>query len=175
MSNAPPAEIQALIDAHIGAVNTRTPSCFFSVFGNTAVVIDGIEAAALQPWRDAALVERWARLIEVRDTVNAALEVKRQDKTIGTSLGARVRIKAGGEVAELLESARNELAMLFIVSEVELDTSGTSDSLEVTVEKAQGDKCPRCWRIVPHTASDTGLCDRCVAALATSTVPGARE
>src|SRR5690606_37532114 len=46
--------------------------------------------ADLQVWRDEALVARWKRLIEVRDVVNAALETRRQDKTIGTSLGARV-------------------------------------------------------------------------------------
>ena len=42
MSNAPPAEIQALIDAHIKAFNTQNTELFLSVFGNTAVVIDGI-------------------------------------------------------------------------------------------------------------------------------------
>ena len=40
---------------------------------------------------DDELVARWERLSAIRDQVNAALEIKRQDKTIGTSLGARVR------------------------------------------------------------------------------------
>jgi isoleucyl-tRNA synthetase len=123
-------------------------------------------AADLERWRDSALVERWEQLIEVRNTVNAALELKRQDKTIGTSLGARVRLRAGGPTAALLESVRDDLAMLFIVSEVEFDTlPSTKDGLEVTVEKAEGDKCPRCWRIVRTTAPDTGLCDRCTLAV----------
>jgi isoleucyl-tRNA synthetase len=97
--------------------------------------------------------------------VNAALEIKRQDKTIGTSLGARVRVRAGGPTAALLESVRDDLAMLFIVSEVELDASAQADAeIEVIVEKAEGDKCPRCWRIVRTTSPETGLCDRCTAA-----------
>ena len=121
--------------------------------------------AALQGWRDDQLVERWARLIDIRNTVNAALELKRQDKTIGTSLGARVTVKAGGEAARLLVSVRDDLAMLFIVSEAELDPSGgPNDHVEVSVERAPGDKCPRCWRIVAHTSAQTGLCDRCTTA-----------
>lgn len=121
-------------------------------------------AADLQHWRDDALVARWGQLIGVRDTVNAALEVKRQDKTIGTSLGARVSVRAGGHKAALLDFVRDDLPMLFIVSEVELDTALDGDRIEVTVEKAQGEKCPRCWRIVRTTMPGTGLCDRCAAA-----------
>jgi isoleucyl-tRNA synthetase len=124
-------------------------------------------ASDLQPWRDDSLVEKWRRLIQVRDAVNAALEVKRQDKAIGTSLGARVRVRAGGETAKLLASVRDDLAMLFIVSEAELEPSADdrSGAIEVVVEPAHGDKCPRCWRMVAFTAADTGLCDRCTNAI----------
>ena len=121
--------------------------------------------AELDAWRDAPLVSRWERLIKVRDVVNAALEARRQDKTIGTSLGARIRITAGGPTASLLQSARNDLPMLFIVSEVELDATGEQDALEVIVDKARGEKCQRCWRVVPDVASESGLCARCRAAL----------
>jgi isoleucyl-tRNA synthetase len=124
------------------------------------------EVEDLQSWHDSALVARWRRLIEVRDAVNVALEARRQDKTIGTSLGASVVVRAGGETAQLLASMRDELSMLFIVSNATLDASGPADGpIEVTVEKAQGDKCPRCWRIVTSTDQATGLCDRCTAAL----------
>ena len=123
---------------------------------------------ALQGWRDDALVARWSRLIEVRDVVNAALETKRQDKTIGTSLGARVTLRAGGDIGKVLESVRDELPMLFIVSDVELVTMDDADGIvDVAVDKAAGEKCPRCWRIVSALALDTGVCDRCTAALQT--------
>ena len=42
MSNNPPAEILGLIDTHINAFNTQDDSRFLSVFGDTAVIIDGI-------------------------------------------------------------------------------------------------------------------------------------
>jgi isoleucyl-tRNA synthetase len=119
---------------------------------------------------DPGLVGRWERLKSVRDQVNAALEACRKDKTIGTSLGARVSLRAGGDIAGLLESHRAELPMLFIVSQVTLDTSAAADApLEVVVERAIGEKCARCWRVVDWISPDAGtegICDRCVGAIA---------
>ncbi|MEO7271835.1 MAG: zinc finger domain-containing protein, partial [Vicinamibacterales bacterium] len=121
---------------------------------------------------DADLTARWERLKGVRDNVNVALEARRKDKTIGTSLGAKVTVRAGGDTAALLARHRAELPMLFIVSQVTLDTSGAADQpLEVVVERADGDKCARCWRIVDRISSDAateGICDRCVVAVAAS-------
>ena len=42
MTSAPPAEIQTLIDAHIAAFNSQNRELFSSVFGDTAIIIDGI-------------------------------------------------------------------------------------------------------------------------------------
>jgi isoleucyl-tRNA synthetase len=61
--------------------------------------------------------------------------------------------------------------MLFIVSEVELRRSdSTADvGIEVTIERAGGVKCDRCWRYVPSVSADPaweGLCKRCQDALA---------
>ena len=120
---------------------------------------------------DAPLVATWNRLLEVREAVNAALEQKRKDKVIGTSLGARVVLTATGPVAALLEDYRADLPMLFIVSDLELRTGALDgvDAVGVEVERAPGIKCERCWRIVPATSADpewAGLCTRCVDALA---------
>jgi isoleucyl-tRNA synthetase len=118
---------------------------------------------------DAELVARWERLIAVRDAVNVALEARRQDKTIGTSLGARVLLRAGGDTAALLERYRDDLPMLFIVSRVDLDTAGDAGTdLDITVTRAKGEKCARCWRVVPSVSADAdtqGLCARCVEAI----------
>ena len=40
--NEPPAEIKALIDAHINGFNTHDKDLFLGVFGDTAIIIDGI-------------------------------------------------------------------------------------------------------------------------------------
>ena len=42
MANPPPSEIQALIDAHVNAFNTQDDHLFLSLFGDTAIIIDGI-------------------------------------------------------------------------------------------------------------------------------------
>ena len=115
------------------------------------------------------VVARWERLKAVRDDVNAALEARRKDKTIGTSLGAKVTLRAGGETGALLEQHRAELPMLFIVSDVVLETTAADQPLEVVVERADGDKCARCWRVVDRISSDAGtegICDRCIGAIA---------
>jgi len=116
------------------------------------------------------LLERWARLLAVRDTVNAALEAQRQAKVIGNALSARVTLTASGPVAALLRQYELDLPTLFIVSDLTLVTSATdgADAVTVAVEKAPGTKCERCWRFVPAVATDdahAGLCDRCVDAL----------
>jgi isoleucyl-tRNA synthetase len=116
------------------------------------------------------VLERWGRLLAVRDTVNAALEAQRQAKVIGNALGARVTLTASGPVAALLTQYEHELATLFIVSDLTLVAGATdgADAVTVAVEKAPGVKCERCWRFVPSVATDdahAGLCPRCVSAL----------
>jgi isoleucyl-tRNA synthetase len=125
--------------------------------------------ASVEALLDDDLAARWKRLIEVRDIVNVALEVRRQDKTIGTSLAAHVRLRAGGDTLTLLQRYRTDLPMLFIVSAMDLEPlSDGSDRIEVEVRRAEGHKCARCWRIVPAVSArpgQEGLCDRCLAAL----------
>jgi isoleucyl-tRNA synthetase len=117
------------------------------------------------------VVAVWDRLMRVRDEVNGALEQKRKDKVIGNSLGARVTVNASGPVAVLLEQNREHLPMLFIVSDltVNLGPAEGPDEIRVEVDKARGVKCGRCWRYVPSVRTEpdwSGICDRCVDALA---------
>jgi hypothetical protein len=41
-TSKPPAELQNLIDSHINGFNTQDNNLFFGVFGDTAIIIDGI-------------------------------------------------------------------------------------------------------------------------------------
>jgi isoleucyl-tRNA synthetase len=120
---------------------------------------------------DPELAERWGRLLAVRDEVNAALEEKRKAKVIGNSLTAKIRVAASGPIAALLERYRQQLPMLFIVSDVALDLGPTdgADTVRIEVERAPGVKCERCWRYVPNVTTEpdrAGICERCVDALA---------
>ena len=121
---------------------------------------------------DRGLLDTWERLLRMRTTVNAALELLRKDKTIGTSLEAQVRITASGEDYALLQRYEKQLPMLFIVSTVVLERGAiAADSkaeLGVAVSRATGAKCERCWRYVSAMSTDpaqAGICGRCQDAL----------
>jgi isoleucyl-tRNA synthetase len=115
---------------------------------------------------DPALVESWQILVGLRERVLARIEPLRKNKEIGSSLQAKVVISEIREVLPQLERYAAHLPMLFIVSEVELRPG---DSQDITIERASGVKCERCWRIVPAVSTEPaslGLCDRCQDALA---------
>ncbi len=103
------------------------------------------------------------------------IEPLRKNKQIGSSLQAKVVLSATVAELPLLERYANDLAMLFIVSEVEVrpapsDVEAHEEARpRVTIERAGGVKCERCWRYVPEVSAEpgrTGLCPRCVDALA---------
>ena len=132
---------------------------------------------------DQELIDRWTRLLNLRDAVNGELEKLRRDNVIGTSLEAAVTVTADGELAGLLETYRDVLPMLFITSTVTLATgtpagdagAGTvysepGGSARIEVSRVDAARCPRCWRWVrPATAAmdeataddETELCERC--------------
>jgi isoleucyl-tRNA synthetase len=101
-------------------------------------------------------------LIAVRDVVLKQLEVSRQDKFIGAPLEARVRLKAGDKIYPLLEEYLNELPGLFIVSQVALDRT-VGDDLSVEIERAQGEKCERCWKYTTDVGEDPDFPTVCAA------------
>ena len=104
----------------------------------------------------------WDEIHELRDDVKKSLESFIKDKTIKSSLEAKVKLAAGGAKLDFLKKAENELAAAFIVSEVEI--SDNNAELELTIEKAEGEKCERCWSIsktVGQNAEHPTICSRC--------------
>jgi isoleucyl-tRNA synthetase len=125
-------------------------------------------ADELRSIADRDLLDRWARLIDVREKVLAEIEPLRKSKQIGSSLQAKVVLQASKDDLALLERYRRDLPMLFIVSEVDLRAS-SEDGLRVGIERAGGVRCERCWRYVDKVSADpswAGLCERCQDALA---------
>jgi isoleucyl-tRNA synthetase len=125
---------------------------------------------------DAALEAKYERLLTVRSDVAKVLELARAEKTIGHSLDARVEIAATGDMGLLLKSEAEQLASLFIVSQVEvcdcLDEGSNSENLpelKIRVSKADGEKCSRCWNYatsVGQIEEHPEICHRCIQALA---------
>ena len=125
---------------------------------------------------DEGLERRWSRLLEVREAVLKSLERARAAKEINSGLEARVELSADGELAQLLRDYAAWLPSLFIVSQVELArgassgaaAAGTPQGLGVTINRARGTKCERCWNYstrVGESADYPTVCERCVPAL----------
>ena len=120
----------------------------------------------------AEFMAKWERIRKIRDEVNKALENARNQKTIGKSLEAQVTLKADGELYAFLKENEAVLEPVFIVSKVVLEqgaaaqTTAETEGLEVTVSKAHGEKCERCWAYSDTVGKDEKhptLCARCAA------------
>ena len=127
-------------------------------------------------WKDDSLVERWDRIMKVREFVSKSLENARVKKTIGHSLDAKVEIYTSGATKELLEQYKSELRDIFIVSSVELFEPPCTQECdqfdvlpgEIRVTRSPGDKCERCWCYSEQLGSDADhpvICPKCTAAV----------
>ncbi len=116
---------------------------------------------------DSGFIDMWDRIHETRDIVKKALEVEIKNKTLRSSLEAKIILKADGESYDFLKKAEKELAGAFIVSQVEIVNEHT-DGIEVEVKHADGEKCERCWSFsntVGNDADHPTLCARCAAVI----------
>ena len=122
-------------------------------------------------WRDEALGQRFSRLRDLRRVVTGAIELERAARRVGSSLQAHPTIYAPAAYAEALDGL--DLAELAITSSatlrVEAAPAGAFSlpdvaDLGVVVGLAEGDKCERCWRVLPEVAQPPAadhLCRRC--------------
>ncbi len=119
---------------------------------------------------DTNSVFMWDKIHQVRDDVSKALENARNAKVIGKSLEAKVTLYAQNELYDFIKSVEDELATAFIVSEIEIvngnngEFKGELENLSVSVSKAQGEKCERCWifsKTVGTNDKHPTLCERC--------------
>ncbi|GAA6817984.1 isoleucine--tRNA ligase [Helicobacter pylori] len=118
---------------------------------------------------DSALLEKWNKLMKLRDDVNRASEVARNEKVIGKSLEAKVIIGDNDNFkpSEFLQQF-SDLEQLFITSQVEV-TSNVEDGTayqygDIRIEHAEGEKCERCWNYSTELGSVgelDHLCPRC--------------
>ena len=118
--------------------------------------------------------EFWMQLLDVRDTVNQALEQSRRDDVIGGSLQAEVTLYADSGLAKSLERLGEELRFALLTSEARVDALDNAPAnavkaeklaLAVEVKQSAYKKCERCW----HHREEVGtlpehddLCQRCV-------------
>jgi isoleucyl-tRNA synthetase len=119
-----------------------------------------------EPTHDRAdLLDEWEKIAEVRESVLKTLETVRQASVIGNSLDAKVVLRSGGNAAALLHRHEADLRYIFIVSQVELKSDLAYEAPpQVQVQRAEGNKCERCWNYSIHVGEDKAhktLCERC--------------
>ena len=106
-------------------------------------------------WENEKLFQKWNKLKIIRNVANAAIEIKRSSKEIGSSLEADVQIYLGEEYLKLVKDVN--LSEYFITSKAnakpiindnKLFKLGNEDNVKILVTKAKGKKCSRCWKIL---------------------------
>jgi isoleucyl-tRNA synthetase len=126
-------------------------------------------------WRDDALAARSDIVRAVRRVVTGALEEQRTAKVIGSSLEAAPTVYLSAELAAVITNP-DTFADLCITSQITIVEGDAPDggfALEdmagvgVVFGTSDGEKCQRCWKILPDvgTHSHTGVCGRCDSAL----------
>jgi isoleucyl-tRNA synthetase len=146
----------------------ESESVHMTLFPNEAELRTGIAPAK---------VETWEVLGRVRSEVLKALEISRNEKKlVNSGLEAKVLLNADLELKAKLKHYLAQLPGLFIVSQVELINAGSGEfksetvpSLEVTVQRADGKKCERCWNYSIHVGENPRyptICERCSEAIA---------
>ncbi len=126
----------------------------------------------------------WSDIRSARNAVTIPIEKKREAGALGASLDAKLLICAENDVLKKLFSKyEKDLRRIFIVSQVELVSTPVGEMEEVkfesvlipgeatfrvSVQKAEGAKCVRCWNystVVGTHAEHPGLCEKCLEAV----------
>ncbi|MCV6594991.1 MAG: isoleucine--tRNA ligase [Silicimonas sp.] len=126
-------------------------------------------------WLDEPLAAKWAGIRRTRRVVTAALEIQRRDKVIGASLEAAPVVHL--EDTDVIEALKTvDFADICITSGISVTADPTpaeafrlpeTPGIGVVFETAEGEKCQRCWKILPDVGSHQhpGTCARCNEAL----------
>jgi isoleucyl-tRNA synthetase len=125
-------------------------------------------------WRDDALAEKWTKVRRLRRAVTAAIEQERAAKRIGSSLQAHPVVTAPADL--IAACVGLDMADVCITSDITL-TEGTPvqgafiledvPEVGVVVNIASGEKCARCWKVLPDvgTHAHPAVCGRCSEAV----------
>ncbi len=131
----------------------------FMKFNETSIHLESFPELTLD-FETEALVNDMNVVLELRKSILKALEEAREAQMIGKSLEAEVILNVDDQVKDALGRIVDNPAQWLIVSKVSFANEGP----QVTVQKAKGHVCPRCWTYTESEHED-GLCDRCAEVL----------
>jgi isoleucyl-tRNA synthetase len=152
---------------YLAAIQPRGESVHLATFPSAGEILGSSTIVAEDPQQQ----QEWTTLRSIRDQVLKALEEARNQKHIGKSLEAQVKLTASDALYPVLERHKDELRYLFIVSQVAIEKSASGNGtspLTVEVNKAAGEKCERCWNYSVEVGKDKEyptVCERCAPVL----------
>ena len=127
----------------------------------------------------------WNVLMNIRAAVTRAIEPLRREGVVGHALDTRITLWLADDLRERLDSLGTDLREFCLVSQLVLapldaaPETAVRDAevpgLALLVEKAQGEKCERCWIYSTELGGDAAhptLCPRCAAVLRDHPAPG---
>lgn len=118
-------------------------------------------------WNNKEIEEKFKPLVVIRPEILKAIEEKRQTGAVGSSLEAKIFIKTGNpNEYDYLKKHQDILPAVFIVSQVVVESAAGGIAREIVVQKADGEKCGRCWNYRTDVGQDSehpNLCGRCTA------------
>lgn len=114
------------------------------------------------------LLENWSRFMKVRSNVYKSLEIARDDKMIGKSFEAHVKLYVTDGIKQELDSLDADIRQAMIVSALDIlpideapADADDYDEVKVKIEKATGEVCPRCRMIKTDVGADQELPQVC--------------
>ena len=112
------------------------------------------------------LVEKWEKILKLKELVAKDLETARANKVIGHSLNAKITLYADDEEYNFIKENLEILKTVFIVSDLQIDKNlrKNEEKIGVKVDVAEGEKCERCWMYSTTVGEDKEnptICHRC--------------
>jgi len=113
----------------------------------------------------------WDRIFLLREHVTKILEKARAGQQIGQSLEADIVLSGEFDKASVTGGLDIDLSKIFIVSHVDVQREHPPEAeisdlpllgaVGITMRKARGSKCGRCWHYREEVTSEVPLCWRC--------------
>jgi len=112
-------------------------------------------------WDDSSIREKFEFFLHLRQMAYSSMEKMRKEQIIGSSLETKVLISLPDNRYQRLRKSMDELREFLIVSQVELKLES---EIKVEVEKAEGEKCIRCWNYSKQL-NNQKICLKCISNL----------
>lgn len=135
-----------------------------------SVFLSDLDEVVALSEEETALLAKWSKFLTFRNDVLKAIEIARGEKLIGKPLEAKLLVAPKGETKALLETIDN-VRQLLQVSQLDYVAHADVDyaTAEITVTKADGAACARCWTYsteLGQHAEHPELCPRCTEVIA---------